>query len=534
VDEKLLAVRKRLRDDFSYYAQHCLTIRTVEGNLQRLFPLNPAQQLLMDAMQEQMAGQGYVRVLILKARQQGFSTLTGAYMFSQVTQRKGAKAFVGAHDAETTEELFQMVHRYYENLPEIVKPSTKYSSKRELSFSKLDSAYEVANMGGKSVGRGFTLTHMHGSEVAYWPKSTQREIWNGVRQSVADVPGTFIALESTANGCSGLFYDLCQLALQGRLPGWKIVFSPWFLTERYQTDVPDGFKRTIEENKLVELAATKWNMELTDRQLAWRRKKIAEGSVARFQQEFPATPTEAFLASGLPVFQPHKLAELLDKCPSPDELDRRALEGGKWLPHEKGPLTVYRVPEAGESFIVGADVGAGIRGGDYSVAQVLDSKKRLVATYRGHVVPDEFGRILANLGEWYNTAKIICENNNHGQLTTYILREAVAYPNLYSTVNHDKETDKQTETTGFTTTVKSRPLVLDQLRAAIRDDAIDIKDAVTLGEMRTFIVTEAGKMEAEPGSYDDTVMALAFAHYGHSHLWRPIENDATWYLEAYY
>jgi hypothetical protein len=165
---------------------------------------------------------------------------------------------------------------------------------------------------------------------------------------------------------------------------------------------------------------------------------------------------------------------------------------------------------------------------------VLDSKKRLVATYRGHVVPDEFGRILASLGEWYNTAKIICENNNHGQLTTYILREALAYPQLYSSVQHDKETDKQTETVGFTTNVRTRPLVLDQLRAAIRDDAIDLRDAITLTEMRTFIVNEAGKMEAEPGAFDDCVMSLAFANYGHSQLWKPIENHDDYYEDAYY
>ena len=62
-----------------------------------------------------------------------------------------------------------MVQRYHQHCPEILKPHTKYSSRRELSFDVLDSSFVLATAGGDSVGRGETLTHVHASELAFWP-----------------------------------------------------------------------------------------------------------------------------------------------------------------------------------------------------------------------------------------------------------------------------------------------------------------------------------------------------------------------------
>ena len=120
------------------------------------------------------------------------------------------------HHADSTRALFDMTKRYHENCPEILRPHTKYSSRRELSFDVLSSSFVVATAGGDSVGRGETLTHLHASELAFWPKSTAADIWNGLLQAVPNAKGTAVFVESTANGVTGVFYDLWRGATAGR------------------------------------------------------------------------------------------------------------------------------------------------------------------------------------------------------------------------------------------------------------------------------------------------------------------------------
>lgn len=528
MDPKLLAVRKRLRDDFPFYAKNCLEIRTIDGVIQPFYPLKPAQDRLLSAIQAQEAEQGYVRILILKARQQGLSTLVGGWMYSKVSQRRGAKAMVLAHRRDSTDALFGMVRRYHDSLPEPMKPSTRYLGKREIHFDKLDSAYIVATAGGEGVGRGETLQFVHGSEVALWQRSNAEELWAGLRQCVADVPGTAIFLESTAQGCSGVFYNMCQAALKGELPGWKIVFCPWFIEPRYSLDeLPLGWKRNPDEEALVQKHG------VSDNQLAWRRAKIAETSPEAFCQDYPSTPEEAFIASGLPVFNPQQLLNMLNTSVAEVDIQRYDIEGGEWKPMARGRLKVYAKPDPKREYAIGADVGKGVRGGDFSVAQVLDDKRNLVASWRGHVVSGEFGHIVAKLGRFYNNARVCVEANDHGILTNHILQKEEHYPNLYIAVQYDKLTDKNTETVGMVLNAKTRPMILDELRAVVRDGKINIPDRDTLKEMLTFIIDENNKMTAESGSHDDCVMSLAHANHCHGGIWKPIVNQESWYEHGY-
>jgi len=181
--------------------------------------------------------------------------------------------------------------------------------------------------------------------------------------------------------------------------------------------------------------------------------------------------------------------------------------------------------------VVGADVAMGVRNGDYSVAQILDSKKRQVATWRGQVHPDYFAEILYAIGEYYNEAHIIVENNSHGILTCTRLAKDFNYPNFYTEVQVDKVTDRETVKLGFTTTSKTKPLVIDQLRASMREDELELNDKTTIREMLTYIVTESGSMEAEPSCFDDTVMSLALANHVHEGAWEPVEVPQELYVE---
>jgi hypothetical protein len=519
--KKLRQVRKRLLNSFSFYAKSALKIRTKEGKIKPLH-LNPAQEILNKAVEDQMATEGKVRVIILKARQQGLSTYTGGYLYFSVSQRKAQKAMVITHHADSTRALFDMTKRFHEHCPDILKPHTKYSSRREISFDVLDSSFVVATAGGESVGRGETLTHVHASELAFWQKSTALDNWNGLTQAVPNTQGTAIFVESTANGVTGIFYDLWRGAVTGT-NGFVPVFIPWFIDPDYREAVPDSFERTPEEEDLAE------KYTLDNEQLMFRRKKIAQNGIDLFRQEYPSEPDEAFLTTGRPVFNPEQLSEQLNT--TRDLEQRLALEGDEFTPNHRGELFTFRPHVEGEQYVIGADVAMGVRGGDYSVAQVLDSKKRQVATWRGHAHPDYFAEVLYALGEYYNDAYICVENNSHGILTCTRLGKDMAYPNFYTEVQHDKVTDRETVKLGFSTTVKTKPLVIDQLRASVREGEIELNDKVTIREMLTYIVTESGAMQAEAGCFDDCVMSLALANYVHQGAWEPIESSDSYYIE---
>ena len=520
MQEQLIEARKMLHKNFPLYAKHALKIRTKAGEIEPL-RLNNAQKILQQAIDNDMATKGYVRIIILKARQQGLSTHVGGYMYFRVSQNKARKAMVVTHHADSTRALFDMTKRYHDQCPEFLRPSTKYSSRKELAFDLLDSSYVVATAGGDSIARGETLTDLHVSELAFWQPSSADQNLNGLLQAVPDTKGTSVFIESTANGFN-LFHEIWKGAVEGK-NGYTPVFIPWYVDPNYRTEVPEGFTLTPEELDLKQL------YDLHDEQLAWRRVRIARSGIDLFKQEYPAEPEEAFLTTGRPVFNPELVYDMLKECKPP--LYRMALEGHEWHQHQVGELRVYKEYDPTETYYIGADVALGVRGGDWSVAQVLDSNLEQVATYRRHIEPDSYANVLYHLGMHYNEARLIVENNGHGILTCTRLGKDFQYPNLYYTTEVDKITERESTRFGFTTNVKTKPLIIDQLRAVLRDRKIKINDETTLKEMLTYIVTESGNMEAEAKCFDDCVMSLALANHVHEGKFTPVEATDEWYIE---
>lgn len=522
MDKKLLEVRKRLFEDFRFYSKHSLKVRTKEGEI-KPFVLNAAQEELLSKIEEQVSTEGKIRVIILKARQMGMSTFVGGYLYSRVSQRKAKKALVITHLAESTKSLFDLTKRFHDLCPEILKPQTRYSSRKELVFNVLDSAYSVATAGGDGIARGETITDAHLSELAFWPPATARENLNAVLQAIPNAKDSCIIIESTANGVSGPFYEMWRGAVEGT-NGFIPVFLPWNIQPEYREPISSNFKRTPEEEDLVEKHG------LDDNQLMFRRKKIAASGRELFAQEYPLTAEEAFITSGRPIFNLEQLQEMLDKAP--DIIERLALEQEEWISNPRGELLVYKQHDPGETYYIGADISMGVRGGDWSVAQVLDSQKRQVAVYRAHVHPDYFATVLYHLGMYYNVARIIPENNNHGILTCTRLGKDMAYPNLYMVTEVDKLTEKETIKIGFNTNVKTKPLVIDQLRASLRERELELFDKITIRELMTYVATETGGMEAEQGCFDDCVMSLALSNHVHEGRFTPIQVTDDYYVEA--
>lgn len=507
------------------YIEAFLKIRTKTGELVSL-KLNEPQRRLYEVIAKRYKAGKPVRVIILKARQMGFSTLTEGIVFWATATRENTDSMIIAHKDEATANLFRMSKLFYEQLPAPIKPMLQASNAQELNFDKpsrdrserkgLKSRIRCATAGGSGQGRSYTLRNVHMSEFAFWP-GDKLETYSGIMQAVPDELGTIVIVESTANGYDMFktLWDRAVAAQQaGDDEGFIPVFFPWYEMSEYRRPVPSGFELTDEEREL------KAAFGLDDEQIAWRRWCIevnCGGDLNKFKQEYPATPDEAFIATGTCVFDKEALV-LRRAAVSADKWeygrftyknDGLRISDIKWQPEKGGPIRIKKKPEEGVPYVIGGDTAG--TGSDFFVGQVLDNTSgEQVAVLQQLMGETEYTRQMYCLGMYYNTALIGIETN----YSTYPVQELerLRYPKQYVRQHLDKYTQKLTDEFGFNTTSRTRPTIIDNLKAVAREHLELISDYGTLGEMLTFVYDENWRPEAEEGEHDDLVMALAIAH----------------------
>ena len=288
------------------------------------------------------------REIILKARQQGFSTIIAAILFLNTINYSRVYTVVLAHDEFTGKKLFEVVKRFYDNLPDEKKKHLGLCNREELFWDDIDSRYVVATAGALEAGRGLTPTYIHGSEVAFWGNAEKLVL--GMFEGVPEGRGA-IFLESTANGIGNYYEEEWRKATE-QDSAYRPHFFPWFAHGSYRVELADGFVLTSEEIKL------KVRFELTDEQIYWCRVKI-KTQRKKFPQEYPATWQEAFLASGRPYFDLDKLAELAGDLrnvkhkwppPIPAEFDVLKIERGS---EDKPSIRIYEEPIEGVMYAIG-------------------------------------------------------------------------------------------------------------------------------------------------------------------------------------
>lgn len=297
------ALTLRFSRDYRHYAKACLKIRQKSGETVPL-KFNRSQRELDAKIEDQRARTGKVRIIILKSRQVGISTYLAGRTYHKTTFRKGFQAFVLTQDDDTTTNLFGMVKRFHDNVPDFVRPITGASNAKQLIFSRLDSGYLVSTAGNKATGRGHTVQIFHGSEVSRWPNAEEHVA--GVLQAIPDVAGTEVYLESTADGINNLFHTKWKDAVRG-IGDFEAIFIPWFWHEEYERrDAPPDWRPPLE---FADYAALH---ELTRGQTYWAYLKNIDlaqsvGGKAdeicwKFRQEYPATAEEAFQTAGTNSF----------------------------------------------------------------------------------------------------------------------------------------------------------------------------------------------------------------------------------------
>lgn len=291
--EKIIKLVKKYRNSLPIFFSECLNIKDKYSNLTPLH-LNSSQSRLHINIEKTRQAGRKVRKVLLKSRQIGFSTYTEARAFSKVLFTPNYNAFIIAERVASTQNIFEMAQRYYDNLPAFCpRPALTQNSIKGLTFES-DAKIRLATAAGRSIGRSMTNQFVHCSEVGFYENVT--EVTAGLFQTVPNTLETEIILESTANGTSGdgaFFYEKCMEGLS-KSSEWDTLFFPWFEHQEYAMPIPPDFSITEEELELVK------NHNVTKEQLQWRRRKIATDFKTRphlFAQEYPATIQQAFIRS---------------------------------------------------------------------------------------------------------------------------------------------------------------------------------------------------------------------------------------------
>lgn len=450
---------RKLKDP-KFYLENFTRLKGKTPGLVR-FILNEAQKDLFNTLRVAS------RIIILKARQIGFSTAVTGYFYHKTLMNPGSNTALIGYNSDLTSELLDKVKTFYTSTPTELRPTIQYNSKFEISFPKINSKILVLPS-TENVGRGYTLHNVLCTELSSWEKADEKMM---TLEASVPISGQ-IVVESTPRGQGNLYHRMwmSENDYVKKEYGW------WWLYTEEEVEV---IKRRLNDPR-------------------------------KFAQEYDLT----FLASGRMVFDP----DVLDKMRAGQLKvgDAVSLDSGTihFVKEDKG-LRIYRPPEEKHVYVVGVDVAEGVTGGDYSVAVIFDRKTgEEVAMYRGHIAPDKFADKLNEWGRQYNNALMVVEINNHGLTTVTVLKQLM-YPSMYFRPSKfEVMGSPYSEKLGWKTTKMTRPLLIDDLGQALREDDLFIHSKEIIDELMVFVYDKNNDSCAQEGFKDDTVMACGIGFQG--------------------
>jgi hypothetical protein len=494
-----------------------LTIKDKDAKLSQFDP-NWAQKLFIKEVERQHAAGKPIRIIILKGRQMGLSTVTEGLLFVLCFLFPGFNALVLSKDREGSETIFEMAKLMWETWRFKALFTTTRKSTRRLSWAETLSNFRVATAKGEHVGRGATIQGVHGSEVAFWENA--EELMPPLNEAVPMQPGTIIVLESTANGVGGFFYDTWMAAERGE-SDYVPMFFAWWKHPEYQVKRHNLTERTLnnKERTLME----RYGLSLN--QLAWRRRKIRTNNWTedKFDEEYPVSPDVAFLSTGRNVFD---LEALRDCYVAPGDTlpdgRRMGVSRGRLLnlngkltfsEDRTGELSVYFKPNPRLKieYVVAADPARSLDGDPCCIQVLRRDTLEQVAVWHGWASHNDFAEHIANLAAWYNEALVNCEMEGGGLGVIGVLQH-LRVPNLWKWRLPDRPLHKRGNVYGWSTNSKSKGWAMGQLMHYVGKRSLTIHDPLTYHEMREYINIDGVEMgPASNDGNDDSVMALMIA-----------------------
>lgn len=452
-----------------------------------------------------------VRILTLKARQLGISTVTEAILFLWGFIHHGTNGLVMTHQTSQSTELFQMTKTFWETWPFRHYYTLKYATKMTLNWTETRSKLSVGTARNVQSGRGSTFHAVHLSEAAFYPDP--ETLFTGLNQTIPDRHGSIVVIESTANGMGNWFYDKWQEAEEGS-GEFTPLFFPWYKHPEYRlhTTLNTRAELDAEERQLLRVGATYEN-------IAWRRRSIitkANGDLSYFMQEYPSTPEEAFITTGRPIFDHMKLKAVYKK----EEGARgRLVDDPRGKPQfvrdPSGPLTIYRAPKSSDTrndrYFIAGDPSETITG-DPACIQVINRQTlEQVAVFHDRLNPIHFAHEMMRVGKYYNEAMLCPEVEGGGQATMATII-AANYPNIWMDKRPDRIRVGSFSLAGWSTNYQRKRWAIGVLQRQIIDKSIVLHDTLTYNQLRNFVEHDDGYWgNNDHRTHDDAVMALAIA-----------------------
>jgi len=429
------------------------------------FKPNTEQVRLLEELQQ------YNRIVILKPRQIGISTLLRAWSFYKAwTSQEALREGVVSHHQRSARHMHDMDKMFYAQLPELMRRGLDVDNTTTLRFADTQAEVSSFTASSKHGTRSFTLSSAHLSEFAFYtdPEETLATV-------TATVGDGQIIIETTPNMPGDAFHRLCEGAQDGT-NGWRLVTFWWWEHDRYRQNPPTDFERTDDEQELAD------RYKLDDQQIYWRRTQVNTMGVAKFRREYPACLDDAFHNTGNTYLE----GSIFDEIETV-EFDT--------------PEMVLEDPNYDDKYAMGVDVGGGL-GLDHSVITVIScTTMQPVYMWRSNrVTPVGFADKIATVYDKYNQPRILCESNNHGHVTLYRLRE-LGVKNLWLSP----------EGKDWTTSVKSKLEAYEVFREFLVSGLIRCMPASACMELRQLIVKSINP-EAPRGLHDDMAMSMALAY----------------------
>lgn len=569
-------IQVRCRHDFPFYAYAYNFIKNKEGGRMIHFKLSYPQRHLLSILEDIRLAGVPIRIILLKARQWGGSTLVQLYIaWIQLFHKESWYSDIVAQDASTSRKIKAMYSKMLEKLPPwlIDCPDNAQLTFTPYEGSQLDSiitygkgtnitkardtVITIGTYNNPNSGRGGDISCVHYSEVGLWEDTDGKkpeDIIRSISSSLLMAPLTVEVIESTANGMGNFFYRAYQAAKQGK-SNRRAVFVPWFKIEKYTRPVEDKatFAQWLLDNKdndnppdgCLDSGKYYWHLWIlgaTFEAINWyilKRKDYIDHQ--DMMAEFPSDDVEAFRNSGKNVFSAYHLDKLKETCREPlyvgevqgDSVQGKlALRNLHFVHDRSGLLKVWMLPQKlkhriARRYLVTVDVGGRGRDADWSDILVIDrywmmfgGNPEVVAEWHGHIDHDLLAWKAAQIAAFYDNAKLVIESNTietkdndtDGDQSELIFnRIAGVYDNLYiRRASEAKIAQGITTEYGYHTNRKTKPMIISNLVACVRDQSYIERNIDAIGEYAVYEKKENHcSFGAADGYHDDMVMTRA-------------------------
>jgi hypothetical protein len=532
---------ERIIQDPRYYLTHYHKIRTKDNLIRTMLPLWDSQEAFLEIFLRQLKNNNPIRIIVLKARQLGITSLSTALVFWRTITMENVNTASISDEDERSLVAYNMCRIAWESLPWWFKPEVRHLVQaKQITFDRTNEkdrakspglrssiSFEPANSPSGAL-YSKSLFAIHCAEVSRYRKADA--LVEGVFGSLVNAPGSIGIMESTARGRHGVWYELCQASQHKRID-WEFLFLPWFSEPGYREKIVGSFERSPEEKSIAAYALRDYEMVLDDEQFNWRRRKASEfiaadGNDERIFQEFAGNPTEAFIQSGLCAFNKKMLQTQMNNF-----VREPLWEGEVSLKQNNKNVKLSRVPDGrfqvwewpkkNETYYVPGDPSLGVPNADYSCIQVLKIPKdpmkpiEQVARWHGLCGTPEFARIMVAIGYLYNVAEVCPESNTFQNIISDIVR-VYDYPNWYRWTSDDKVKGQYSNFMGWVTNSRTRPAIISKFREAINEITVIIRSADDIDECYDFGDVNGdgntNRFEAISG-HDDGLMALMIGYY---------------------